>query len=371
MQTTQIRWTPGAHWSDSADDFRDAGLALVFADAAYFQTPACYQDLKDRFPRARIVGCSSSGSVLGSTVSDDDVVATAVRFARGKVRLAVADVTSGENIRSLAGRLMEELKSDDLKHVLVFSDGLTVNGSDLAAGLNGYGISVTGGLAGDGTRFGKTWVMADAPARPGCVAAIGLYGDMVVKSGCFAGWQEFGAERIVTRSAGNVVSEIDGQPALALYKKYLGDLAKELPSSGLRFPLSVRSNKGEKPIIRTLLAVDENAQSLTFAGDVPQGHLCKLMKTNLDNLIESAGMAASVAKPQRENVSGLCLVVSCVGRRLVLGQLTEEELEIVQGTLGSQTAITGFYSYGELAPFSDILQCQLHNQTMTLTTIYE
>ena len=376
MQTTQIRWTRGSHWSDSADSFHDADLVLVFADAEYFQTPDCYQDLKDRFPRARIAGCSSSGSVLGSIISDDDVVATAVRFARGKVRLAIAHITESENIRSLATALMEQLNSDrsatgDLKHVLVFSDGLLVNGSELAAGLNAYGISVTGGLAGDGTRFGKTWVMADAPARSGTVVAIGLYGDIAVKSGCFAGWQEFGAERKITKSIGNVVSEIDNQPALSLYKKYLGDLAIDLPGSGLRFPLSVSADKDQKAVIRTLLAVDEAAQSLTFAGDMPQGYLCKLMKTNLDNLIENAGQAASAAKPVQPDAAGLCLVVSCVGRRLVLGQLTEEELEIVQENLGMQTTITGFYSYGELAPFSDVTQCQLHNQTMTLTTIYE
>jgi hypothetical protein len=378
MQTTQVRWTLDAAWN-GAGDFRDADLVLVFADAPYFQTPACYNDLKQKFPHACIAGCSSSGSVLGTTISDGDVVATAVRFDHGKVKLVVADVTVGDNIQEVARGLMEKLKAEypkgepnnALRHVLVFSDGLMVNGSELAAGLNGSGISVTGGLAGDGARFGKTWVMADAPARPGCIVALGLYGDLSVTSGCFAGWQEFGAERIVTKSLGNVVSEIDNQPALALYKKYLGDLAKDLPGSGLRFPLSIRTNKNEQPIIRTLLAVDEGAQSLTFAGDVTQGSLCKLMRTNLDSLIENAGMAATKAKPQRDDAAGLCLVVSCVGRRLVLGQLTEEELDIVQEKLGKQTTLSGFYSYGELAPFSDILQCRLHNQTMTLTTIYE
>jgi len=376
METAQIRWTHGSGWTDGTEGFHDADLVLVFADAVYFQTEDCYRDLKEKFPVAHIAGCSSSGSVLGSIISDGDVVATAVRFKRGKVRLAMADVEDNQDVKVLAAGLMDRLMSDpdvagQLKHVLVFSDGLTVNGSDLATGLNGFGISVTGGLAGDGTRFGKTWVMADAPARSGCVTAIGLYGNIVVKSGCFAGWQEFGAERTITKSVGNVVSEIDLQPALALYKRYLGDLAKDLPGSGLRFPLSVWANKGEKAVIRTLLAVDEAAQSLTFAGDVPQDYSCKLMKTNLDSLIENAGMAANAAKSQQQDADGLCLVVSCVGRRLVLGQLTEDESEMAQEKLGANTAITGFYSYGELAPFSDVLQCQLHNQTMTLTTIYE
>jgi hypothetical protein len=213
--------------------------------------------------------------------------------------------------------------------------------------------------------------MADAPAKTGRVAALGFYGDISIKSGCFAGWEEFGAERIVTKSTGNVVYEIDGEPALALYKKYLGEQAADLPASGLRFPLSIQADKNSKALIRTLLAVDEKNQSLTFAGDVPQNYLCKLMRTNLDNLIENAGMAAKAAHSSKPDSSGLCLIVSCVGRRLVMGQLTEDELEIVQEKLGDKTAITGFYSYGELAPFSDILQCQLHNQTMTLTTLYE
>ncbi|MBI3902725.1 MAG: FIST C-terminal domain-containing protein [Nitrosomonadales bacterium] len=370
MQINQIHWSSVSHWSQTDDGARDAGLVLVFADTDYFHTPACHRELKEKFPQALIVGCSSSGSVQGSYISDDGIIATAVKFKYGRVRLATADVAACRSVRALAANLMEDLAEDDLRHVLVFSDGLLVNGSELAAGLNGYGIPVTGGLAGDGARFGQTWVMANAPARPGCVAAVGLYGNMAIKTGCFAGWEEFGAERVVTRSSGNVVSEIDGQPALTLYKKYLGPLARDLPGSGLRFPLSVRANKESEPIIRTLLSVSENARSLTFAGDVPEGHLCKLMRTRLDALIESAGMAAATAA-QPHAGTGLGLVVSCVGRRLVLGQLIEEELEAARKKLGPQTTVTGFYSYGELAPFSDVLQCQLHNQTMTLTTIHE
>ncbi|MBI5919379.1 MAG: FIST C-terminal domain-containing protein [Nitrosomonadales bacterium] len=368
MHIEQIRWSDQSGWSDAASD---ADLVLAFADNDFFQTDECYVQLRERFPSARIVGCSSSGSVLDTRISDGDVVATAVKFERSSVRLAVADLAAGANVREVGAALMAQLQGEGLRHVFVLSDGLQVNGSDLAQGLNQAGISVTGGLAGDGTRFGKTWVMADAPARSGCIVAVGFYGEVAVKSGCFAGWQEFGAERVVTKSEGNVVYEIDHQPALDLYKKYLGEQAQSLPSSGLRFPLSVQADRDSAALIRTLLAVDEDARSLTFAGDVPQGHLCKLMRTNLDSLIDNAGLAAEAARPAAVGAAGLCLVVSCVGRRLVLGQLTEDELEIVREKLGDNTAITGFYSYGELAPFSDVLQCQLHNQTMTLTTLYE
>lgn len=371
MEICQFRWTSTAGWETPPASASAANLVLVFADAAYFRQPECYQDLRRMFPTAHIVGCSSSGSVADTRISDDDIVVTAVTLEKGWIRLLSAPATPGEDLQALAAGMMKQLNDDELRHVFVLSDGLSVNGSDLASGLNSAGIPVTGGLAGDGTRFNSTWVMADAPAAQNFVAIIGLFGPIDVISGCVAGWSEFGAERLVTRSRGNVVYEIDNKPALTIYTKYLGEMAKDLPSSGLRFPLSIRPTEQDLPVIRTLLAVDAAAESLTFAGDVPQGSLCRLMKTDVDALIDASGMAANEAKSGANGKPSLCLVVSCVGRRLVLGQLTEEELDIVRERLGPAAAITGLYSYGELAPFSDVLQCQLHNQTMTLTTLTE
>ncbi len=371
MQIEQMSWAANSGWTSKPDFAAEADLVLVFADNAYFQTEACYTQLQALFPKAHIVGCTSSGNVKGVEISDVNMVATVVKLERSKIRLASVDMQAGEDMIQLGLRLMNQLTDADLRHAFILSDGLQVNGSKLAMGLNQSGVPITGGLAGDGPRFGKTWVMADAPARSGRIAALGFYGAVSIKSGCFAGWEEFGAERRVTRSAGNIVYEIDGEPALGLYKRYLGEQAAQLPASGLRFPLSIQATKADLALIRTLLAVDEEVGSLTFAGDVPQGYLCKLMRTNLDSLIDSAGLAASAAQPADQDGTGLCLVVSCVGRRMVMGQLTEEELEIVQNKLGDATTIAGFYSYGELAPFSDVMQCQLHNQTMTLTTLYE
>lgn len=369
METTQFRWTETEGWGGGGSLFSDAQLVFVFGDAAYFQTDACFEALRARFPDAEIVGCSSAGNVLGTQLSDGDVVATAVRFARGSARLVTAD--AGADIAQVARSLLEQLDADDLRHVFVLLDGQYVDSGALVAGLWSQGTAVSGGIAGDGTRFGKTWVMANAPARPACIVALGLYGDVAVRSVCFGGWREFGPERRVTGSQGNVVTEIDGQPALALYKKYLGDLAKDLPHSGLRFPLSVKLTPDSEPLIRSVMGMDEDAQSLRFAGDVPQGCLCRLMRTQLDDLIDTAELAAEAASAGLTQPKGLCLVVSCTGRRSVLGQMTEVELEVVQDRLGPQMVLAGFYSYGELAPHGNLMQCQLHNQTMTLTTLHE
>lgn len=210
---------------------------------------------------------------------------------------------------------------------------------------------------------------AQSEARSNICCAHGFYGDeWQVRYGSRGGWTAFGLERKVTRSKGNVLYEIDGEPALELYKSYLGERSKDLPASGLLFPLSMRLNAEDPPLVRAILSVSEKDQSLTFAGDIPEGAFVKLIKANFDRLIDGAGQAGELAKWKEEEVPDLTLLVSCVGRKLVLKQMVEEEIEAVMDVLSAPTA-TGFYSYGELAPFMVGMACELHNQTMTVTTI--
>ncbi|MDD5053287.1 MAG: FIST N-terminal domain-containing protein [Sulfuricurvum sp.] len=374
MVSEQIRWNEKTSWQgidESLASKRD--LVLVFFDHPDCLTQEWYQELSRHYPNAIIAGASSSGSVLETTISDNDAVATAITFERSRVQCTSKKVADFSNMEALGSALGQDLLADQLRHVFILSDGLMVNGSELARGLSHVlpdGVSITGGMAGDGTRFEKTYVIAQGGAETGVVAAIGIYGETLrARSGCSAGWEEFGAERRITHAEGNVLYSIDDRPALELYKSYLGEFAADLPGSGLRFPMSVRNNPDSTPLIRTLLAVDEEKQSLTFAGDIPSGGLCRLMKTNMDKLIEHAGLAAEASKMGHEEEC-LVLLVSCVGRRLVLGQLCEEELEIIRETMGDKAVITGFYSYGELSEVGEA-RCSLHNQTMTLVSIYE
>jgi hypothetical protein len=258
--------------------------------------------------------------------------------------------------------------------VMLFSDGLNVNGSELVRGLNsvlGQDVIVTGGLAGDGADFKRTFVLDGCTPRTGLTTAVGFYGARVrVGHGCKGGLDVFGPERRITRSKGSVLYELDGKPALALYKQYLGERAEGLPATGLLFPLAVRSSTGdEKRIVRTVLAVDEQEQSMTFAGDLPQGSLARLMRTNADLLVEGASQAAEQIACAGGRAP-LAVAVSCVGRRMLLGERTEEELDVVLDALPQGTDLVGFYSYGEIAPY-DTGFCDLHNQTMTITTIDE
>jgi hypothetical protein len=215
-------------------------------------------------------------------------------------------------------------------------------------------------------------VCLDGPAPSEQIVAIGLYGARLqVGFGSRGGWEPFGVERTITRAVGNVLYELDGEPALDLYKRYLDDHAAGLPASGLLFPLTIRSTTSGEPVVRTILAVDEQARSLTFAGDLPVGHRARLMRASLDRLVAGASEAASVSLADASAPVSLALLVSCVGRKLVLKQRVEEEIEGVREVLGPEATIAGFYSYGELAPFKASRPCELHNQTMTITTLSE
>ncbi|HNT70258.1 MAG TPA: FIST C-terminal domain-containing protein, partial [Bacteroidales bacterium] len=191
-----------------------------------------------------------------------------------------------------------------------------------------------------------------------------------VSHGSMGGWDPFGPERLITKSTSNKLYELDGQPALSIYKKYLGEYSDELPGSALLFPLSVKLSENEEPVVRTILSIDEDEQSLTFAGNIPTGCYTRLMQANFDRLIEGASNAAtnSIQTFQKPD---LAILISCVGRKLVLNQRIEEEVEAIRDILGTSTAITGFYSYGEISPNQGFNSCELHNQTMTITTMSE
>lgn len=359
-------------------------LVLVFSGLGQPQMMVPIKTICAAFPRSVVVGCSTAGEVVGATVRDGGIAVTVVRFDRTTLTAATASIV--DEGASVAGGvvLARQLRSPSLVAVLVFSDGLNVNGTELLQGINNEldpSVVVTGGLAGDADRFESTWVVADGEPRPGTVVAVGLHGDaVVVGHGSGGGWSIFGPQRVVTRSAGNVVFELDGRSALELYEEYLGELAGGLPASGLRFPLAIRARaESDDELVRTLLGVDREQHSLIFAGDVPTGWTAQLMRANFDHLV--AGAAASgkktrttarIAAGSNATLSNACLgiAISCVGRRLVLKGRVEDELEAVLSELGAGTSLAGFYSYGEISPLTSG-RCDLHNQTMTLTTLSE
>ncbi|MEK7184222.1 MAG: FIST N-terminal domain-containing protein [Patescibacteria group bacterium] len=382
MKIDQQRWTKKDGWKVFLDQgvSDKANFVLAFGGTKAIQDKTHYAELKKQYPKADIVTCSTAGEILGTEVTDDTIVVSAISFRDTTIRCATAPIKNPEESAEIGSKLAKQLPSEDLVHALIFTDGLSVNGSALAEGLRKSlpeHVSVTGGLVGDGANFKNTVVGLNAAPTSNSAVLIGFYGSKLkVGYGSFGGWDAFGPERMITKSKYNVLYELDDKPALELYKKYLGDKAKELPSSGLLFPLklTVEGVDGEnKEIVRTLLAIDEKKQSMTFAGDMPEGTKAQLMKANLDRLIDGANNAAKMSiESVRGNHPELAILISCVGRKLVLKERIEEETEAVAESLGKNVALTGFYSYGEICPTAATeKQCQLHNQTMTITTLRE
>jgi hypothetical protein len=269
------------------------------------------------------------------------------------------------------------LQAPDLRAVMLFSQGVAVNGSDLIAGVVdvlGNRIPVTGGLAGDNGAFTQTWTMLDDKVSDRMMLAIGWYGAAFnFAHGSFGGWQSFGPARRATRVEGNVLYELDGEPALAIYRRYLGEYAEGLPASGLLFPFAILADdQQETGLIRTLLGIDEQQGSLTLAGDVPPDGYLKLMHASTDALVDGAEAAARAARAMLEaNGPSLALLVSCIGRKLVMGDRVDEEVEAVASVFGQGCQLAGFYSNGEISPFIERTDCKLHNQTMTITWLSE
>ena len=325
---------------------------------------------------ADIVFASSAGEVMGTTVRDSSLTYCAIAFEKSHHKIFRVNIMDHDKDSLRAGEaLCAKIDKESLAHVFVISEGSNVNGSALIEGLErdlDTGIAITGGLCGDDARFERTLAGVNEIPQEGEIIAIGLYGDSLeVSFSNYGGWQPFGPERIVTKSAGNVLYELDDKPALDLYKTYLGDKASQLPQASLFYPLSVRIEGKENPLVRTILNIEEESNTMILAGDIPMNSSVQLMMANVDGIVDGAMQAAQQSMNNRQSSPELAIVVSCIGRKLVMDQRVEEEIEEVSLVMGKDVPITGFYSYGEMAPFAGERNCELHNQTMTLTLISE
>lgn len=381
MKIEQFKWTQCAGWQPNFPGELAGSAQLVFLfGARTLLEQRGIDDVVQAYPHATIFGCSTAGEIFDTQVLEDSLNVTAVNFDSTRISGACLKISDFNNIFEVGEQLAESLDHCGLAHTVVLADGIDVNGSDLVRGITKHlpeNVTVTGGLAGDGADFKKTCIIYNGKIEDNSVAIIGLYGDRLsVGYASMGGWDPFGPDRLITRSEGNVLYELDGRSALELYKKYIGEYAEEIPGGlmamGLFFPLGIRlRGNEERRVVRAFLAFDENDQSMSFAGDVPVGCYGRLMKANFDHLINGAVEAAKISRDSIGQSVELALLVNCVARKLVFRQRSEEEIEAVRDVFGPSTVITGFYSYGEIAPFIPGVASELHNQTMTITTLRE
>lgn len=363
-------------WAKPLPNKSKAQLVLAFGNRRHMLNHGFRETLIHAFPNSAIVGCTTSGEILGSRIYDDSICLTAIEFKSATIEVVDNVFVYGENAQKFGVELANQLPTQNLKHVLLISDGQQVNGTELVEGISTVlpgGVSVTGGLAGDDVDFNETIVWHNNNVQSGLVVLIGFYGDdLQVGYGHMGGWRAFGPLREITKSKENVLYELDGKPALELYKQFLGPHAEDLPASALLFPLALHDEGGDGTRVRTILSIDEHLNSMVFAGNMPSGDRCQLMRSNNENLIDGASGAAEQAFENMADFQPeLALLVSCVGRRIVLKQRCEDEIEAVTDVFPESCSICGFYSYGEVSPSIPIGKCGLHNQTMTITLFSE
>ena len=369
--TGQIIKHPDKHSKFSAQ------FVMIFGAKELLLNQQIYNELRSLYPGAYLIGGTTAGEIYNNVAADMTLSATAVHMEQTPIRFASAAIENNEYFKASAD-LIAQFPLQGLKHIFIISEGININGSKLVDGLAASlpdDVTISGGLAGDGTSYKETFVIANDYPQKNMLAAIGFYGTHV-QIGCASagGWSPFGIERVITKSTNNILYKFDEKPALDLYKAYLGEYADELPAAGLYFPLMVRSNDDNHTFIRTIQRIDEKERALIFSGDVPQGYLSKLMRTNFDDLIDGSRQAAQLSLsfiPDNDTASCLAVLVSCVGRKLILSQMVSEEIDAARNTLGSNTVFTGFYSYGEIVSSIKNRICELHNQTMTITLITE
>jgi hypothetical protein len=359
-------------------DDKKCQLVLGFGGKDLLARNSTFNFVREKFLNAQILLATTAGEIFDTEVLDDTLSLVAIEFEKTNIHTVCININNFADSYLAGAALIKQMPQESLRHVFVLSDGGLVNGSELVRGINSIidsHVSISGGLAGDGANFKSTLVGLNQQPAIGNIVAAGFYGDSVkVSHGSMGGWDVFGLERTVTKSEANRLYEIDGKNALALYREYLGRYADELPGSALLFPLSVKlkSGVGDAEVVRTILSIDERSKAMVFAGDIPPGSKIRFMKANFDKLIDAAVLAANSSKghpsPDSQKVS---ILISCVGRKLILGKRVDEEVEAVRDTLGGHVILTGFYSYGEISPHQQNTKCELHNQTMTITTFEE
>ncbi len=374
MKTEQLLFKNGSfNFETKLGEIAD--WVLVFGDRSLVEDKNIFDKIRKMYPKAYIMGCSSSGEIQDDFVSDGLLNVTAVKFEKSNAIFGQIYINDSCDFYEIGAEIAKKVERNGLKHIFILTDGVNMNGSRLVDGIKsviGQNVPLTGGLAGDGANFLKTAVIANDYAKEKIIVYAAFYGDIKTGYASFGGWDTFGIERTVTKSKDNVLYEIDFKPALNLYKEYLGEKAKELPTSGLRFPLAFRHKNSDDIFVRSVLDVDEKSKSLIFRADIPEGAFCKLMKSNFNNLVSGSKKATELSLKMLEGQNAeLAVVISCFGRKFLLKQRADEEIENIRDVLGGKAIITGFYSYGEIGPAKENSSCEMHNETITITLFSE
>jgi hypothetical protein len=328
-----------------------------------------------------MIGGTTGGEISTEAISDDSIVIMAIHSNKIKFATALGKNISKNELnagKQLATNLLNQIPKKLAKTLIMVPDGLAGNGTEIIKGAQsilGEYFEIVGGSLGDKSDFKKTYQYYNGKVYENSVPGLLLGGNIKTATGIRSGWESIGNKMKVTKSESNIVYELDNEPALDFYEKVLGPVrSKKLPGIALEYPFGMIDEKaminGKEMYfqLRAPLSIDKNKKSITFAAAIPEGKYVTITTASRNSII---GGSASASKQAKETFKGkkidLMLIFDCIGRKLVLGKRTQEEITAVQNTLGKNIPMIGFFTYGEIGPIDkrvkELQSTRYHNQT--------
>lgn len=283
---------------------------------------------------------------------------------------------------SLARKIRRKKAVKNAVSLLIFPNGMGGDGVKVIEGLHqvmGTNIEIIGGYLGDDERFENTFQYYNGKVYKDAIPALLISGENGFETGIGvrSGFESIGNRFYCTDSENNIVKKFDEERALDLYREFLGEeRSKRLPGICLEYPFGLIDEKvsiaGKDYFqLRCGLTVDREEGTITLAASIPKGSALTITTASRGEIINGAKLAALQAREALKNtVPQAILMLSCVGRKLVLGRRTQEEVDAVKEILGEDVPIIGFYTYGEIGPIDKMREelaiTRFHNETVVL-----
>ena len=325
-----------------------------------------------------LIGCTTDGEIASDGFHQESAVLAGVAAPHVGFHLCWEENLGADS--EAAGRRLARQLPGGVRFVHLFSDGLTGNGCALLRGMQnelGPTLPISGGTAADGERFQRTYQFADSRLLTNAAVALGFSGNFHLGLGVNSGWSPVGIGKKVTKASGHILYELDGEPALEVYRRFLGKHAEQLPAVGVEYPLALMDGASlcahqdlEYPyLLRATMAVNPEEGSIQFAGEIPQGALVYLTCGDSQSLLKASEAAVRQALAELKGAKpALAFAFCCMARRILLGRHTKEEAQRILQELGP-VPLVGFYTYGEFSPAQQGTPSVLHNETATVSII--
>lgn len=356
-------------------------LFIVFSSSKFDQKEML-SGVKEVSKDVPLIGCSTAGEITSAGAAEGSVAVMAIQsdsvdFTIGKG----GDLKTG--VREAGVQLAKDITGrakDKVNCLLMLTDVLNGNGAEVVRGIQdilGSDALIVGGAAGDDFSFKQTFEYYNDDISSSTVVGVGLSGNVGIGIGVRHGWVSIGMPMKATKSEGAVLKELDGRPAVSIYEDYFGKKAEELREEPLAklaitYPLGMSVEGSDELLIRDPITVDAEG-AITCAAEIPEGAEVRLMIGSKEEAIVAAKDAAQKALAQLSGKTPrVAIIFNCIARRKLFGRYANDEITAIQGILGKDVPVIGFYTYGEIAPIgesADELFSRFHNETAVVMVI--